>query len=398
MDPTNVPWRAYKKYRQDGLGDLLAAAKETLLVDVLFYELVYEHLLWDRLSLLTRADVRGRSDCPTYERYDGQLYDKGARGLDDPASNPKAQYRPGDRFICEFSDATLLGPVGLGVDTVGRIVVETVGSHRLQRRRIGVGLAKSMAENGIGRTLAALSGRVDPDRHFGTATVALPPWNNYYHWTMECLPRIRLLEMYAARNGTYPDLLVPTNRPSWMDETIDMVGYNGRIVPWNDGIVGVDRLVVPTFPDPTPAECRWLRDRMYDDDVASDTPSRLYISRADATVRQVENRDEIQPVLDEYGFETYVLGELSVAEQVTLFANADVVVSPHGAGLTNLVYADDIAVVELFGDKKLASFYRIAEMLDFEYARLDCEQRGADIVVDPDRLDAVIETVLDTAE
>ena len=122
--------------------------------------------------------------------------------------------------------------------------------------------------------------------------------------------------------------------------------------------------------------------------------SRVFISREDATIRQVTNADAILPVLDEYGFETHVLTELSVAEQIARFSDADIVVAPHGAGLTNLVYADDVAIVELFGQKKLASFARLATMLDQTYTSVGCEQRGVNLVVDPDRLAAAIEWVL----
>jgi hypothetical protein len=396
MDLTTLPWRTYEKYRRDGLVELLDTGWETLFVDILCYRIGYRHALRPRLSVLSRDDVRNRTQCRIYDAYDGTVQYKGARGRGDPETDPTAGYQPGDRFVCRFDRAQLLGPLGVGLTDDDHIIADTAGTPPLAQRRIGIGIAKSMATNGVRRTVATLSGSGDPDERFGEVAVAIPPWNNYYHWTMECLAKIRLLDRYAERHGEHPELLIPADRPSWMDETLDHIAYGGTLVPWDGGIAHVDHLVVPTFPDPIPAECRWLRDRMRQGiDTSADTPARIYISREDATARKVRNADEVGAVLDTHGFETYVLSELTVAEQIRLFANADCVVSPHGAGLTNVVYSDDVSIVELFGDERVATFARLATMLDHDYRNLDCEQRGVNVVVDPERLDAAIRDALD---
>jgi capsular polysaccharide biosynthesis protein len=86
--------------------------------------------------------------------------------------------------------------------------------------------------------------------------------------------------------------------------------------------------------------------------------------------------------LGDMGFQAFVLEEMSVAAQAALFSSADVVVAPHGAGLTNIIYADDLQVVELFGNVR-PHYYRLATMLDFEYSYVLCEKRGPDIVAEP---------------
>ena len=392
MNLGNVPWRAYRKYRLDGLRGLLSSSVDAFLVNVLGYRVLYQRFLRNRLPRLSREDLRSEGDCRVYEPCTGEVPIKGSGAIRREGSPPET-YWPGDRFVCTLPDVNVLGPVGPAVTSDGRIVAETVGTPRLAGRRIGVGVAKALVGASPRRTAAVLAGDGDPDEHFGTATLMFPPWNNYYHWTIECLPRIRLLDMYAADAGDHPDLLVPADRPSWMDETIERVDYGGRVIGWGGDVAHVDRLVVPSFPDPTPEECRWLRERMGGDEAKAegDGGKRIFVSRADATVRQIENVADLQPILDAHGFETYVLSDLSVAEQIDLFANADVVVAAHGAGLTNLVYADDVTVVELFGDKKIASFARLAEMLDHEYVPVDCDQRGVNLVVDPARLERTLE-------
>jgi capsular polysaccharide biosynthesis protein len=106
------------------------------------------------------------------------------------------------------------------------------------------------------------------------------------------------------------------------------------------------------------------------------------------------DEDEVVEMLRGYGFESYALEELSVATQVELFANAELVVAPHGAGLANVLYADDVAIVELFGESKKTTFYRLAKLLDHDYRLTTNAERHTDIVVDVPGLEREVRRVL----
>jgi hypothetical protein len=389
MELGNVPGRAYRKLRADGPAALLREGRDLLVTDLCYHSLCYDRLLHDRLDVLSRADLRSLPETRTYEQFDGTIRYKGTgsvRLLDDPA-----RYEPGDRFVAELPDATILGPAGPALDAAGRIVGDTVGTPALVRRRGGAGVARSMATNGPLRTLRALRGDATPDDRLGTVALAIPTWANYYHWTVECLVRIRLLERYGADTGEYPTLLVPEDRSSWMDESLAIADYAGPVEGWDGGVARAERLLVPTFPDPISAECRWLHDRMREggDDGDGDG-ERIYVSRRDATVRRVSNWNAVRRVLDEFDVQPYVLSDLSVREQIDLFSQADLVVGPHGAGLTNVVYGDDLSVVELFGSKLMATFDRLSELMGHDYTALQCRQDGLDVRVDPERLRTAI--------
>jgi len=396
MELGNVPGRAYRKLRSDGPAALVHEGWELLVTDLCYHSLCYERLLHDRLDVLDRAELRTRPNTRTYDRFDGTIRYKGGgavRLLDEPA-----RYEPGDRFVAELPDATILGPAGPALAAEGRIVGDTVGTPALVRRRGGAGVAQSMATNGPLRTLRALRGDVTPDDRLGTVALAIPTWGNYYHWTVECLVRIRLLERYGADTGEYPTLLVPEDRSSWMDESLALADYAGPVEGWDGGIAKADRLIVPTFPDPIPAECRWLHNRMREggDADGDNDGERIYVSRRDATVRRVANWDAVRRVLDAFDVQPYVLSDLSVREQIDLFARADLVVGPHGAGLTNVVYGDDLAVVELFGSKLMATFDRLSELMGHEYTALQCRQDGLDVYVHPEQLRSAIRDALAT--
>jgi hypothetical protein len=76
---------------------------------------------------------------------------------------------------------------------------------------------------------------------------------------------------------------------------------------------------------------------------------RVYVSRDDAKLRRVLNESSFMPKLEALGFERAALGELSIARQVALFRQAEVVVAPHGAGLAHIAWcAPGTKIVEFF--------------------------------------------------
>ena len=393
MDLSDAPGRSLRKLREDGVAEVLQKGTEVLVDDVIIYQGIYKNLLRDHIDFIQREELRNWKKSYVFDEYSKPLRFKGPTGFRD--LDTPDRYTPGQRFVSEISDATLLGPVGPGRTNRGRVIADTVGTPPLTSRRVGVSLAQSMTTNGLRRTLSALSGNMVPDKQFETATLAATPWDNYYHWTVECLVRVRLLERYGAETGVYPTLLVPSNCASWMTESLDIIDYNGKIACFGEGIATVDTLVIPTFPDPIPAECFWLHDRMRENGLGDyERGDRIYVSRSDATVRRVSNQDDIKRTLDTYGIDTYVLGDFTVREQIDLFSSAEFVIAPHGAGLTNILYGDELTVVELFGDKIMASFDRLAENMGHEYHYLQCEQDGLDIHVDKNKLAILLEQLL----
>jgi capsular polysaccharide biosynthesis protein len=73
-------------------------------------------------------------------------------------------------------------------------------------------------------------------------------------------------------------------------------------------------------------------------------------------------------VLQERGFESHVLEDYSFGRQMKLFMEADVIAGPHGAGLANMLFAENPLVVELFPETVLKpQFYFLASILGFEY-------------------------------
>ena len=59
----------------------------------------------------------------------------------------------------------------------------------------------------------------------------------------------------------------------------------------------------------------------------------------------MRNETEIIKYVQQIGYDVVIPGLLSFKEQVRLFRSASIVVGPHGAGMTNIIFCDPHTVV-----------------------------------------------------
>jgi hypothetical protein len=304
-------------------------------------------------------------------------------------------------FVAALRDGQLVGPGGVTLASDGRYVLgNTFRSESLLVRS----LVGSLAAGVVPRRRRA-------DRSLEVAMSMVGPWaRGYFHWFSEYLPRLEGVEHYRAETGQNPTLLVPPDPPAWMTDSLHSLGYGpDAYVEWGGGRVTVERLVVPSVRRAwsdggssgytnSPRGYRWVRETVLSNlevDRSKRGNERIFISRAAAAERRVVNEDAVVAALAERGFRSYRLEEHTFAEQVALFADADAVVAPHGAGLVNAMFGDEMVVVELFGNYENACYFTLAQGLDLVYACLPCESVGPDLHVDLDRLNTVLDQVLD---
>ena len=258
-------------------------------------------------------------------------------------------------FLAVIPGARVLGPNGTVITPNGQIVAETTWPRRYLPRE---------------RAWTALSFPHCPTRLGRYYTIATAQGTGYYHWLTEVLPRLFALETVPA-----DDIRILVNSPlnPWQRESLELLGYGEqRCIPIGDQYFRAEILYLPSFvgdPSPHPFACRWLRERLLP---ASDPPRRqrrLYVTRRLARCRRVTNEQELEPILLDHGFEIIEAESLSFAEQIRLFSQAEVVAGPHGAGLTNILFApESCKVLELFQPSYvLASSYKIATCLGQQY-------------------------------
>ncbi len=219
--------------------------------------------------------------------------------------------------------------------------------------------------------------------------------HNYYHWMVEALPRLALLEELPNHQSiplVFPSLnTLPFHRASFQ-----AMGLRNPIIHMNVRLASFERLYFPSFLDPgtlTPRHAAWLRSRLFPEASAAgraDRPRRLYVSRRDAQARGLTNEEEVIALLAPLGFEIVVPGSLTMEEQIRTFAAAEIVVAPHGAGNTNIVFCrPDAILIELVPEAvKQCHYWMLASVAGLRYGRLLCAPAptGLSMTVDIGRL------------
>ena len=101
----------------------------------------------------------------------------------------------------------------------------------------------------------------------------------------------------------------------------------------------------------------------------------IYISRnRDSKYRQITNEEKLINVLRPFGFKTITLSELTITKQIKVFAEADIILTPHGAGLTYLLFSNpELTVIELTDTNKCNKHYwHLAWHFGLDYYRFLC--------------------------
>ncbi len=103
--------------------------------------------------------------------------------------------------------------------------------------------------------------------------------------------------------------------------------------------------------------------------------NKVFITRAKARLRFIENSIEIETIATRLGFLVIDTDQLSMAEQIQLFSSTRYLIGIHGAGLTNLVYQNgSCKVLELFPppDQGYLPYHYIllAKMFGFQYSAM----------------------------
>ena len=98
-------------------------------------------------------------------------------------------------------------------------------------------------------------------------------------------------------------------------------------------------------------------------------PERIYISRSKCSYRRVINEENIIEILSGFGFVSVLLESMDLDEQIALFANAKVIVAPHGSGLTNIMFCEPgTKVIELMSPNYIRPYYwAISQQLNLEH-------------------------------
>ncbi|MCL2614169.1 MAG: glycosyltransferase family 61 protein [Nocardioidaceae bacterium] len=233
---------------------------------------------------------------------------------------------------------------------------------------------------------------------------------NYYHFVTDALPRIGMLR--EALPDVEPDVWVLDRGARYQRELLALLGVEPeRVVEPGPGLhLRARRLLVPSLPNAEmlapPQSQEWLAARLPPSPAASDLPERIYVTRGTTpNTRRLVSEDATWERLERRGFARVDPGTLSVQEQVDTFAAARVVVAPHGAALTNLVFCrPGVRLLELFAPGYAVHCYwtitanipgsRYRYLVARTPERTGDNELMQDIELGPDEIEAAVDELL----
>jgi hypothetical protein len=201
--------------------------------------------------------------------------------------------------------------------------------------------------------------------------------NNVYHWFVDCLPRLYIITHMIKEPVT---LLLNDGTNEYQKAIIDFilkdyphikVKYLKKYFKININHFYLPSFVASSYSGYLPSEVNnWLREKIWNnfkvDD--ADTSLRIYISRSNARSRRILNEEKLLLLLQKFGFITIRPEELNFQQQIKLFYKADVILSSHGAGLTNILFAKKCTVLELHPANIIKPLYMLmSKGLNFDY-------------------------------
>lgn len=208
---------------------------------------------------------------------------------------------------------------------------------------------------------------------------------NYCRWWLDSMGKLFVCSKSSLLRenlrGSSLDVVVPELPMSYQKQSVDMLSWRplvsanqadrllrGRTVN-SSGLtfgggqrIGTQVREMARFLDLLlPAPVHRSRDR---------SGELLFVTRNESSMRRILNEDELLPGLRDMGFRVVSPAMLSLPEQIDAFRNARIVLSAHGAQLTNILFCrPNTTLIEIFpeGGVHGSAFLRIASQLGFNY-------------------------------
>lgn len=208
------------------------------------------------------------------------------------------------------------------------------------------------------------------------------PWvNNYFHFLIDYSLKYNELAGSGVITQEY-DIIYHNKMRSWQSIYYDLLGIDSnRLVGSRNTPMRVNRLLISSnqrhrFAVSNSA-IQGLKNTIFTRlEMEQKKPrKRLYLSRRTAKVRRILNEDEVISRLEAQGFQAVQPETLTIPDQIKLFSEAEAIVAPHGAGLTNMIFAASPKIIELIPADlfKFGYFIGLTNSIGGQHYPLICE-------------------------
>gem|GEM_PF-603089 len=199
-------------------------------------------------------------------------------------------------------------------------------------------------------------------------------WGGYYDFVLLIVGKLcRIKEALPASDFAEALVAYPLFGTTYEREYLSLLGITpDQIVDSRTTSVTFDSGVLANVGHwfyPNPTDVHAIRKHILSQFPApSDKRNRVYISRAGR--RSILNEQELIALLKTYDFQIIDDVPRSVAEQIAIYQQADFIIGPHGASMTNILWCQPgTHLFELFSPAYYPEFFRyMAGLLGLQYS------------------------------
>ncbi len=236
--------------------------------------------------------------------------------------------------------------------------------------------------------------------HYSGPVISLRHWWdwNYYHFYFDVLGKLPALE--AAGIPSDVPLVIGRyyHQLPWVRELLSRGDLAKR--QWiiqDDRLITADSVIYCKARITYRERAEYLVKALDAPHATEANDRRVFLGRRGSVPRQVVNLDEVVACLSSHGFEEVDAADLSIQDQMALFADTRHLVALHGAGLVNMIFRQGLpmSILELYAYNTY-EFRSLSQELGYEWHGLTSrlmgpDPRSADIEVDVAALDVELQ-------
>ena len=168
--------------------------------------------------------------------------------------------------------------------------------------------------------------------------------NNYFHWLTDAFPRlISIKNLLKGRTVLLPFYY---REYDYVTRSLSLFKDINIIFIRDEEVVHCKKLFIPSqsgegggnYNEKIIQDTRNFFRSSFKDIQPEIIYDKIYISRANSAYRKVVNERDLIRLLQEYGFEIMHFEEYDWQKQVGMAMRCNYLISPHGAGLANMIF------------------------------------------------------------
>jgi capsular polysaccharide biosynthesis protein len=203
---------------------------------------------------------------------------------------------------------------------------------------------------------------------------------NYYHFLTEEIVNIIKINKF---DSNIP--IIINYNDKYIQDILNLFKFNNPIIKLdNDDCLKIEQCYIPNMSisgKPSKKELSLIRDTLLEKNIINFQKMDIgIIIKRNEYERHLINFDEVyNHLINKYkNIEWKIFENLNITETIKLFSKCKIIIAPHGAGLTNMLFAPNgCSIIELmpYSDPN-ECYFHLSNMLDHEYNCIVVEDSG----------------------